>query len=110
MSEVAATFAALADPTRRGVVELLREGDRRAGELAAALETSRPAMSRHLKVLRRSGLIEEVRDDDPADARVRVFRLRREPFDGMQRWLDEVQAYWTDQLDAFREHVERRSG
>jgi len=106
MSDVQRTFAALGDRTRHGIVELLSEGDRRAGELSDALGTSKPAMSRHLKVLRKRGLVEEVRDADPDDARVRVYRLRREPFDDLQRWLDEVQAYWTDQLDAFREHIE----
>lgn len=107
MSDLSPTFAALGDPTRRGIVEVLRSGQRRAGELSDALGTSKPTMSRHLKVLRKSGLVEEVRDADPDDARVRIYRLRREPFDDLQRWLDQVQAYWTDQLDAFREHIER---
>lgn len=106
-SDVTSTFAALSDPTRRAVVERLRAGAERAGVLASELQTSRPAMSRHLKVLRRSGLIEAVQEADPEDARARVYRLRREPFDDMQQWLDRMHAYWTDQLDAFREHVER---
>ena len=72
-----ATLAALADPTRRRVVELLRERPRRAGELAEAFGVSAPAMSRHLRVLRTRGLVEEERVDE--DARVRVYRLRREP-------------------------------
>jgi DNA-binding transcriptional ArsR family regulator len=99
------TLTALADPTRRRVVELLRERPRRAGELAAASRMSGPAMSRHLRVLRTSGLVEEERTD--RDARVRVYRLRPEPFLALQTWLDQVQAFWTDQLDAFKAHVER---
>jgi DNA-binding transcriptional ArsR family regulator len=100
------TLAALADPTRRGVVELLRERPRRAGELAAAFRASAPAMSRHLRVLRSRGLVEEERLED--DARVRMYRLRREPFDALQLWLRELESLWSDQLDAFGAHVARR--
>ncbi len=100
------TLAALADPTRRGVVDLLRAGPRRAGELATAFEVSAPAMSRHLKVLRTSGLIEVTGGD--ADARQRIFTLRREPFAALQVWLAEVEGFWGDQLGAFKRHVERK--
>jgi DNA-binding transcriptional ArsR family regulator len=99
------TLAALADPTRRGVVDLLRARPRRSGELAAAFGVSPPAMSRHLRVLRRRGLIEEERVED--DARVRVYRLRQERFSELQQWLTEVEAMWTGQLEAFKEHAER---
>jgi DNA-binding transcriptional ArsR family regulator len=102
------TLAALADPTRRGVVELLRARPRRAGELADALAMSPPAMSRHLRVLRRSGLVEE--DHGGADARVRVYRLRPAPFRALGRWLEEVEAFWTDELEAFKAHAERTRG
>lgn len=108
MSELDATLLALADPARRGVVDLLRKRPRRAGELAAALELSPPAMSRHLRVLRQSGLVEEQHQGD--DARVRVYRLRHQPFQGMRRWLDEVEAFWTLELKAFKEHAERTHG
>ena len=100
------TFAALADPTRLRVVELLRERPRRAGELSAAFGASAPAMSRHLRVLRASGLVEEERVDD--DARVRVYKLRREPFDALSLWLRELESFWSDQLDAFGAHVAKR--
>jgi DNA-binding transcriptional ArsR family regulator len=106
VTDVDTTLAALADPTRRRIVELLRERPRRAGELAAAFEVTAPAVSRHLRVLRRSGLVEEHGVDD--DARVRVYHLRREPLVGLQAWVDQVHAFWTDQLGSFREHVERR--
>src|SRR5437763_1128782 len=99
------TFAALADPTRRGVIELLRKRPRRAGELAAAFEMSAQAMSRHLRVLRRTGLVEE--DGLDEDARVRVYRLRAEPFAALRDWIEEVEAFWTDQLGAFKAHAER---
>ncbi|HKJ23722.1 MAG TPA: metalloregulator ArsR/SmtB family transcription factor [Myxococcota bacterium] len=101
-----ATLSALADPTRRGVVELLRARPRRAGELARAFEVSAPAMSRHLRVLRTRGLVEEQRGGE--DGRVRMYRLRREPFDALRSWVEEVEAFWGDQLESFRGHVARR--
>jgi DNA-binding transcriptional ArsR family regulator len=103
-----ATFAALSDPTRRAVVDLLRRRPHRAGEIADALAMSAPAMSRHLRVLRESGLVDEQRSED--DARVRLLRLRSEPFDELRRWIDQVERFWTGQLEAFRAHVERTRG
>jgi DNA-binding transcriptional ArsR family regulator len=103
---VDATLAALADPTRRRVVDLLRRRPRRAGELASAFRMSPPAMSRHLRVLRREGLVEEQRVE--GDARVRVYRLRPERFRDLQAWLLEVEAFWTEQLDAFEQHAEAK--
>ena len=97
------TLSALADLTRRKVVDLLRDGPRRAGELAATVEMSAPAMSRHLRVLRASGLVEAELVDD--DARLRVYRLRPERFAALQAWLDQVQAFWAGQLGWFDEHV-----
>lgn len=94
------TLAALADPTRRRMVEMLREGPRRAGELAAAFDTSAAAVSRHLRVLRTRGLIEA--EPAPRDARLRVYRLRREPFEDLHGWLDRVEAFWSEQLDSFK--------
>ena len=100
------TLGALADPTRRRVVELLRREPRRAGELAEAFGMSAPAMSRHLRVLRTRGLVEEAREAD-ADARCRVYRLRPEPFRDLASWLAEVETFWSDQLGAFKQHAER---
>lgn len=106
-SDLDRTLAALADPTRRGVIELLRRKPRRASEIADALAMTRPAMSRHLKVLRQAGLVREAAQDD--DARVRVYQLERAPFTDLRGWLDEVEAFWTDQLHAFKAHAERRA-
>jgi DNA-binding transcriptional ArsR family regulator len=100
------TLAALADPTRRRVVELLRREPHRAGELAEAFGMSAPAMSRHLRVLRTRGLVEETREEG-GDARCRVYRLRPEPFRDLASWLAEVESFWTDQLGAFKRHAER---
>ena len=99
-----AVLAALADPTRRGVVDLLCQHPRPAGELAAALEMSNPAMSRHLRILRQRGLVDE--DRDPDDARVRVYRLKPEPLADLRAWLHEVEEFWGEQLGAFKRHVE----
>jgi DNA-binding transcriptional ArsR family regulator len=100
-----ATLAALADPTRQRVVDLLRQEPRRAGELAAAAQVSPAALSRHLRVLRSSGLVEV--DGVDADARLRVYRLRRQPFMALQAWLDQVHAFWGEHLEAFAEHANR---
>lgn len=104
-TDVDGVFAALADPARRQVVDVLRLGPRRAGELASSVEMSGPAMSRHLRVLRATGLVEAGVLD--GDARVRVYRLRPAPFTALRAWLDQVEAFWGDQLGAFAEHVEK---
>ena len=106
-ASVDGTLAALADPTRRRVVELLRRRPRRAGELASHFDVSAPAMSRHLRVLRTRGLVEEERGE--GDGRVRVYRLRPGPFRDLQAWLTEVEAFWSDQLGAFKAQAERRA-
>jgi DNA-binding transcriptional ArsR family regulator len=98
------TLAALADPHRRHVVELLRERPRRAGELAQAAGLTAPAMSRHLRTLRRSGLVEESHPE--FDARVRVYQLRPELMVHLLRWLEETERMWSGQLAAFKAHVE----
>ncbi len=98
-----ATLAALAEPTRKAVIGLLSQKPRRAGELAEHLGQSPAAMSRHLRVLRRSGLIAP--EGVAGDARARLYRLRREPFDEMRAWLVEVEASRGVQLNAFRQHV-----
>jgi DNA-binding transcriptional ArsR family regulator len=102
------TFAALADPTRRAAVELLRGGPLRAGELADELGSTPAGVSRHLKVLRESGLVvEEVSEED---ARVRVYRLERDRFDALRTWVEDVEAFWTGQLASFKAHAERTRG
>jgi DNA-binding transcriptional ArsR family regulator len=99
------TLLALADPTRRRVVELLGKKPRRAGELAATLSMSSPRLSRHLRVLRRSGLVEDTGVEH--DARVSLYRLRPERFATLRGWLDDVEAFWTAELAAFKAHAER---
>ncbi len=103
-----ATLQALSDPARRRVIELLRRHPERASAMADALGLSRPAMSKHLKVLRASGLVESVFDD--ADARARVYRLRPEPFTQLHAWLQDVEQLWTLQLASFATHATKRRG
>jgi DNA-binding transcriptional ArsR family regulator len=99
------TLAALADPHRRRTVDLLRERPHRAGELAQALSVSFPAMSRHLKTLRRSGVVAEERDE--FDSRVRIYRLRPEAMGELKTWLAEMDAMWARQLAALKAHLQK---
>jgi len=105
--QVDALFDVLADPTRRRVVHLLGQQPWRAGELAQAVGVSPPVISRHLRILLGAGVVSDERV--PGDARLRVFRLRREPLGALQAWLDQVQAQWNDQLDAFKRHLEGKA-
>jgi DNA-binding transcriptional ArsR family regulator len=100
------TFLALGDPARLAVVRLLRKRPRRSSDIASALSLSRPTTSRHLRVLRKAGLVEETTLED--DARGREYRLRPQPFARMRVWLDEVEAFWGDQLGSFKAHVESK--
>jgi DNA-binding transcriptional ArsR family regulator len=99
------TLAALADPVRRRSVELLAERPHRAGELAAAVGVSPPVMSRHLRVLRDAELVDE--EHPQFDARVRIISLRPRPIDALKAWLSVAETGWSEQLAAFKAHVER---
>jgi DNA-binding transcriptional ArsR family regulator len=95
-------FAALADPTRRRIVELLAERDRDAGELAASFPVSRPAVSRHLRVLKESGLVTV-----KPRAQRRVFSLNPRPLDDLASWLDRYRSFWSQRLDALETELAR---
>ena len=98
------TLNALADPNRRKVVELLRIGPRPAGDLARETGLAPSAMSRHLRALKESGLVDE---EHPAfDARVRIYSLKAEPMIELLRWLEETERLWSEQLLAFKTHIE----
>jgi len=98
------TLAALADPARRAVVDLLRSEPMRASAIAEQSGMSRAAMSRHLGVLRKAGLVEVETPDD--DARARIYRLRPDHLVALQAWLDQVHAFWSEQLGSFKQHAE----
>jgi DNA-binding transcriptional ArsR family regulator len=91
---VEATAAAIADPTRRRVLELVRNRELAAGEIAGAFEISRPAVSRHLRVLREAGLVEERRE-----GRLHLYRADARPLAELRGWLDE---YWSGRLAALK--------
>jgi DNA-binding transcriptional ArsR family regulator len=98
-------FAALSDSTRRAVIRALLKKPLRAGELAESVEMSPPALSRHLRVLRKAGLI--VEEGVEHDARVSVYRVNLAAFAPARTWLEQVEDLWHVQLQAFKEHAER---
>ena len=90
-----AVFEALADPTRRRILELVASGERTAGELAAEFSTSRPAVSRHLRVLRDAGLVVW-----RGEAQRRLYRLDVTPLAEAGAWIERTRNNWSDRLDA----------
>jgi DNA-binding transcriptional ArsR family regulator len=100
-----AAFGALSDPTRREVLRLVGVRPRPAGEIADSFTVSRPAVSKHLRVLRNAGLVEveEV-------GRTRIYRLRPGGIADARRWMDEADRFWEKALDSFRRHVEEVDG
>jgi len=96
-----ATFQALADPTRRAVLDLLRRGSQPAGEIAGAFPVSRPAISKHLRLLRRAHLVHEHRE-----GRHRVYQLNPEPLRAVDSWLDEYRRFWSVSLTSLKQFVE----
>jgi DNA-binding transcriptional ArsR family regulator len=96
-----ATFQALADPTRRAVLDLLRRGSQPAGEIASAFPVSRPAISKHLKLLRRAHLVHEHRE-----GRHRVYHLNPEPLRAVDNWLEHYRSFWSMNLNNLKTFVE----
>lgn len=96
-----AAFGALADPTRRAVLDLLRAGRRPAGEIARAFPVSRPAISKHLRVLRRAHLVEERRE-----GRQRLYQLNPTPLRAVDSWLEQYRSFWTASLENLKAFVE----
>jgi DNA-binding transcriptional ArsR family regulator len=96
-----AAFSALADPTRRAVLDLLRAGTRPAGEIARAFPVSRPAISKHLRILRRAHLVEERRE-----GRHRLYQLNPEPLKAVDTWLEQYRSFWSANLASLKSFVE----
>jgi len=95
-------FAALADPTRRAMIERLAGGECSVGDLSKPFDVSAPAISRHLRVLENAGLIERAKE-----GRVTYCRLSGDPLVTAKRWLDEHRGFWEQQLDALSAFVEQ---
>ncbi len=96
-----ATFQALADPTRRAVLDLLRRGSQPAGQIANAFTVSRPAISKHLRLLRRAHLVREHRE-----GRNRVYQLNPEPLRAVDSWIEQYRVFWTKSLNNLKAFVE----
>ena len=96
----AALFEVLAEPTRRQVLDLLREQERTVGELVDELDMSQPAVSKHLRVLREAGLVEA-----RVDAQRRIYSLRAEPLVEMDAWLAPYRKFWRGRLAALHRHL-----
>jgi DNA-binding transcriptional ArsR family regulator len=97
------TLEVLAEPTRLRIVELLAEGERSAGEIASHFETSRPGISRHLRVLREHGLV-RARED----AQRRLYSLDPAPLEELDEWLQRYRRFWSNRLDALDTEIRRR--
>jgi DNA-binding transcriptional ArsR family regulator len=95
-------FAAIADPTRRAILDAIRGRERSAGEIAALFPVSRPAISRHLRVLRGAGLIRERRE-----AQSRLYSLDPAPLRDVERWLDHYRVFWGARLHDLKRVVEQ---
>jgi len=96
-----AIFGALADPTRRAVLDLLRQGSQPAGQIAGAFPVSRPAISKHLRVLRRAHLVSERRN-----GRHRFYHLNPEPLKTVDSWLEQYRGFWQTNLGSLKKFVE----
>jgi DNA-binding transcriptional ArsR family regulator len=94
-------YAALAEPNRREILDLLRAGERSVGDLVDRLTLSQPGVSKHLKVLREAGLV-AVR----SQGKQRMYALRSEPLAEVDSWLEPYRAYWSQRLDALERHLE----
>jgi DNA-binding transcriptional ArsR family regulator len=98
------TWAALSDPHRRAMLELLRERPRPVGELVERLGLSQPGTSKHLRVLREAGLVRA-----RAVAQRRVYELNGAPLRELDTWLDPYRRFWSERLDALERHLDHKS-
>jgi DNA-binding transcriptional ArsR family regulator len=94
-------FGALADPTRRAMLDMLRLGSQPAGQIARAFPVSRPAISKHLRILRRAHLVGERRD-----GRHRVYHLNPEPIKSVDSWVQQYRVFWQSNLEKLKAFVE----
>jgi DNA-binding transcriptional ArsR family regulator len=100
---MATTFELVAEPTRRRILDLVRDRERSVGDLVERLGLSQPGVSKHLRVLREAGLV-----DVRHDAQRRLYRLRPEPLSEIDAWLEPYRRYWAGRLDALEEHLDRK--
>ena len=103
--QLSAVFGALADPTRRAILARLAEGDANVAELTAPFNVSQPAISKHLKVLERAGLVSRGRD-----RQWRPARLEAEPLKEVAEWAEQYQRFWTERYDRLDGYLEELQG
>src|SRR3954454_8761563 len=99
-----AAIEVLAEPSRRRILDLLRDGERPVGDLVEQLHLTQPAISKHLRVLRDAGLV-EVRPE----AQRRLYRIRPEPLAELDAWLEPYRQLWNTRLDRLERHLDRRT-
>jgi len=102
--QLSAAFGALSDASRREMIRLLLQKPRRAGDLAECVDMSPQALSRHLRVLRKAGLVSE--QGIANDARVRIYSVHASAFEPVQQWMAQVENLWRRQLHAFKTYAE----
>ncbi len=101
VTDHADVFRAVADPTRRAILSMLRTGEMPVHSIAERFQVSRPAISKHLRVLREAELVRETRHNTS-----RLYRLNTEPLKQMDAWLDEYRSMWTGKLARLKRHLE----
>lgn len=99
------TFFALADPTRRAILERLTLGEQSVSQLAEPFAISLPAVSKHLRILERAGLVTQSRD-----GRIRYCHLTVQPLQGAANWLDQYRHFWESQFDQLADYLEQVQG
>jgi DNA-binding transcriptional ArsR family regulator len=97
-----ALMDALADPGRRRILDLLRTGERAAGDIVAALPIGQPGVSKHLRLLREAGLVAM-----RGEGQRRIYRLEAEPLAELDRWLEPYRIFWGSRLDALGRHLDQ---
>jgi DNA-binding transcriptional ArsR family regulator len=103
ITQESSVFDAIADPTRRAILDRLRDGGLAVNEIASRFEVSRPAISKHLRVLHQAHLVREARE-----GRNRIYRLNPEPLRELDRWLEHYRRFWAVNLLNLKKHVEAK--
>ena len=102
IKDVASVFEIIAEPNRRAILSLLVSSEQSVGEIERRLRMPQPTVSKHLRVLRDAGFVEAT-----VDAQRRLYRLRPEPFQEMDAWLEPFRQFWSEHLDALERHLDR---
>ena len=100
---MASVFEIIAEPNRRAILSLLVSSEQSVGDIERRLQMSQPAVSKHLRVLRDAGFVEST-----IDAQRRLYRLKPEPLQELDKWLDQFRSYWSGYVDALERHLDRK--